>query len=365
MKLFSRIESMGHEQIVFCNDPASGLRAIIAIHDTTLGPALGGTRLLPYENEQDALTDVLRLSRGMTYKAACAGLSLGGGKAVVIADPKQKTEQMFRSFGRFIQSLGGRYITAEDMNTNVTNMDHIRLETKYVTGVSPGLGGSGDPSIMTAKGTFYGIQAAVNHRLGKNDLYGVKVFIQGVGSVGKHLCQMLYDKGAKLFVTDIEDKKLKEMHSLYNAVIVTERELYSLDIDVYSPCARGATLNTNNIQSLKAKVVAGCANNQLEDEDKHSKMLKDLKILYAPDYVINAGGLINVANEITGYNLEKVEFEVGRIANTLDFIFNDSDKLGISTHESAKRFAENRIQNVANLKTMTQFNNSAIGNLIK
>jgi leucine dehydrogenase len=365
MKLFSCIESMGHEQIVFCNDPVSGLRAIIAIHDTTLGPALGGTRLLPYENEEDALTDVLRLSRGMTYKAACAGLSLGGGKAVVIADPKQKTEQMFRAFGRFIQSLGGRYITAEDMNTNVTNMDHIRLETRYVTGVSPGLGGSGDPSMMTAKGTFYGILTAVNHRLGKNDLRGVKVSIQGVGSVGKHLCQMLYEKGAKLFVTDIDDKKLKEMHTLYNAIIVPDRELYSLDVDVYAPCARGATLNTNNIQMIKAKVIAGCANNQLEDEDKHSKMLKDLKILYAPDYVINAGGVINVANEITGYNLEKVEFEVARIANTLDSIFNESDKLGITTYEAAKRFAENRIQSVANLKTMTQFDNSAIGNLIK
>lgn len=365
MKLFSCIESMGHEQIVFCNDPTSGLRAIIAIHDTTLGPALGGTRLLPYENEDDALIDVLRLSRGMTYKAACAGLSLGGGKAVVIADPKQKTEQMFRSFGRFIQSLSGRYITAEDMNTNVTNMDHIRLETRYVTGVSPGLGGSGDPSIMTAKGTFYGIQAAVNHRLGKRDLQSVKVSIQGVGAVGKYLCQMLHEKGAKLFVTDIDDKRLKEMHSLYNATIVPEGELYSLDVDVYAPCARGATLNTNNIQMLKAKVIAGCANNQLEDEDKHSKMLKDLKILYAPDYVINAGGLINVANELTGYNLEKVEFEVARIANTLNSIFNESDKLGITTHEAAKRFAENRIQSVASLKTMTQFDNSAIGSLIK
>lgn len=365
MKLFSRIESMGHEQIVFCNDPISGLRAIIAIHDTTLGPALGGTRLLPYENEEDALVDVLRLSRGMTYKAACAGLSLGGGKAVIIAEPKQKTEQMFRSFGRFVQSLGGRYITAEDMNTNVTNMDHIRLETHYVTGVSPGLGGSGDPSVMTAKGTFYGIQAAVNHRLGKSDLHGVRISIQGVGSVGKHLCRMLHEKGAKLFVTDIDDKKLKEVHSLYNAVIVAERELYSLDVDVYAPCARGATLNSNNIQQLKVKAVAGCANNQLEDEDKHSKMLKDLKILYAPDYVINAGGVINVANEITGYNLEKVEFEVARIAITLDSIFNESDKQGISTHEAAKRFAESRIQSVANLKKMTQLSGSAIGNLIK
>lgn len=365
MKLFSQVESMGHEQVVFCHDPTSGLKAIIAIHDTTLGPALGGTRLLPYENEDDALTDVLRLSRGMTYKAACAGLSLGGGKAVIIADPKQKTEQMFRSFGRFVQSLGGRYITAEDMNTNVTNMDHIRLETKFVTGVSAGLGGSGDPSVMTARGTFFGMQAALKHRLGKNDFNGIKVSIQGVGAVGKHLCKLLHDKGAKLFVTDIDDKKLKEIHALFGATIVTEKELFALDADIYAPCARGATLNTNTIPHLKVKIIAGCANNQLEEEEKHAKMLMDMKVLYTPDYVINAGGLINVANEITGYNLEKVESEVARIAATLETIFTESDKLGITTHEAAKRFAEKRIKSVFNLKVMSQFENSAIGNLKK
>lgn len=365
MKLFSQVESMGHEQVVFCHDPTSGLKAIIAIHDTTLGPALGGTRLLPYENEDDALTDVLRLSRGMTYKAACAGLSLGGGKAVIIADPKQKTEQMFRSFGRFVQSLGGRYITAEDMNTNVTNMDHIRLETKFVTGVSAGLGGSGDPSIMTARGTFFGMQAALKHRLGKNDFNGIKVSIQGVGAVGKHLCKLLHDKGAKLFVTDIDDKKLKEIHALFGATIITEKELFGLDADIYAPCARGATLNINTIPHLKVKIIAGCANNQLEDEEKHAKMLMDMKVLYTPDYVINAGGLINVANEITGYNLEKVESEVARIAATLETIFTESDKLGITTHEAAKRFAEKRIKSVSNLKVMSQFENSAIGNLKK
>lgn len=365
MKLFSQVESMGHEQVVFCHDPSSNLKAIIAIHDTTLGPALGGTRLLPYDNEEDALMDVLRLSRGMTYKAACAGLSLGGGKAVIIADPKQKTEQMFRSFGRYVQSLGGRYITAEDMNTNVTNMDHIRLETKYVTGVSAGLGGSGDPSFMTAKGTFFGIQAAMKHRFGKLDFNGIKISIQGVGAVGKHLCKFLHEKGAKLFVSDIDDKKLAEMHTLYNATVINERELFNLEADIYAPCARGATLNSNTIPSLKVKIIAGCANNQLEDEDKHSKMLKDLKILYTPDYVINAGGLINVANEITGYNLEKVESEVARIALTLESIFTDADKHGISTHEAAKRFAEKRIKSVSNLKVMSQFDNSAIGNLKK
>ncbi|WP_222435620.1 Glu/Leu/Phe/Val family dehydrogenase [Fluviispira vulneris] len=365
MKLFSHVEQMGHEQIVFCCDKESGLKAIIAIHDTTLGPALGGTRLLPYEKEDDAFNDVLRLSRGMTYKAACAGLALGGGKAVIIADPSQKSEAMFRTYGRFVESLNGRYITAEDMNTNVANMDHIRLETRYVTGVSAGLGGSGDPSIMTAKGVLYGIEASVKYRLGKNELRGIKIAVQGIGAVGKHLCKMLHDRGAQLYVTDIDDQKLKQAHSLYNATIVTEAELYALDVDVYAPCARGSVLNSSTIPRLKAKVVAGCANNQLEDEEKHAKILKENKILYAPDYVINAGGLINVANELTGYNLEKVESEIARIANTLDSIYIEADKLSLTTQEAAKRFAEKRIQSVANLKTMSSFKHSAIGNIIK
>lgn len=361
MSVFSSVKLMGHEQIVFCNDADSGLKAIIAIHDTTLGPSLGGTRLLPYSSEEDAIYDVLRLSRGMTYKSACAGLPLGGGKAVIIADPAQKSEAMFRAFGRFVESLGGRYITAEDMNTNVSNMDQVRLETKYVTGVSPALGGSGDPSIMTALGTYYGILASVKHRFGHQDLNGLKIAIQGVGSVGKHLCKLLHDKGAKLFVQDIDDKKLEEMRQLYNATILTESELYRYDLDVYSPCARGATLNDAHIQMLKAKIVAGCANNQLEDEVKHAKMLKELKILYAPDYVINAGGIINVANELSGYNLEKVEKDVARIANTLETIFVESDKNGITTQQSANVFAENRIKSVRNIKQLNTFNSSFYG----
>lgn len=361
MSVFSNVQSMGHEQIVFCHDSDSGLKAIIAIHDTTLGPALGGTRLLPYSSEEDALYDVLRLSRGMTYKSACAGLPLGGGKAVIIADPAQKSEAMFRAFGRFVASLGGRYVTAEDMNTNVSNMDQVRLETSYVTGVSVALGGSGDPSIMTALGTFYGICASVKYRFNKMDLNGLNIAVQGVGSVGKHLCKMLHEKGAKLFVQDIDDKRLQEMHSLYNATVLTEANLYHHNIDVYAPCARGATLNNEHIQTLKAKVVAGCANNQLEDENKHSKMLKELKILYAPDFVINAGGIINVANELAGYNLEKVQLDVARIASTLETIFIESDKNGITTQESANLFAENRIKSVRQIKQLNTLNSSFLG----
>jgi leucine dehydrogenase len=361
MGLFKQIEHMGHEQIVFCNDPVSGLKAIIAIHDTTLGPALGGTRLLPYATEEEALDDVLRLSRGMTYKAACAGLPLGGGKAVIIADPGQKSEVLFRAYGRFVESLAGRYITAEDMNTNVLNMDHVRLETKYVTGVSPALGGSGDPSILTALGTFHGILASVEYRLGKKDLRGVRIAVQGTGAVGRILCRLLHEQGALLFVQDIDDARIQEMKTLYHATPLTEQELYSADVDVYAPCARGATLNTDHIGRMKAKVVAGCANNQLENEGIHAKMLKDAKILYAPDYVINAGGLINVANELTGYNREKVEHEVTAIGNTLKSIFIESDRLGITTHEASMHFAEKRIKNVQNLKPLQTFDQSFLG----
>lgn len=363
MSLFHFVETMGHEQVVYCHDPVTGLKAIIAIHDTTLGPALGGTRLLAYKTEEEALQDVLRLSRGMTYKAACAGLQLGGGKAVIIADPAQKSEAFFRSYGRFVESLNGRYITAEDMNTNVANMDHIRLETRYVTGVSPTLGGSGDPSLLTALGTFYGIKASVQHRLNKEDLSGLKISIQGIGAVGKHVCKMLHDEGAQLFIQDIDEKRLAEMKQLYPVTVVSESELYDLDVDVYAPCARGATLNTEHISKLKARVVAGCANNQLEDEKEHGKMLQEMKILYAPDYVINAGGLINVANELSGYNREKVEAEVAGIAKTLNHIFVESDKQNISTQEAANQFAEQRINKVRSLKTLQTFDNSFLGKL--
>ena len=365
MSVFSQIEVMEHEQVIHCFDKSTGLKAIIAIHDTTLGPALGGTRLLPYASEEEALKDVLRLSRGMTYKAACAGLHLGGGKAVIIADPANRTEAMFRAYGRFVESLAGRYITAEDMNTNVTNMDHIRLETRHVAGISPSLGGSGDPSIMTALGTFCGIQSAVKHRLGKHDLKGIKIAVQGVGAVGKHLCKYLYDSGAILFVQDINEKNLNYVKESFGATVVSEKELFALDVDVYSPCARGATLNNTNIPQLKATVIAGCANNQLEDEDVHSKMLKNLRICYAPDYVINAGGVINVANELSGYNKQKVEQEVTNIAQTLDTIFQTADKENITTHASANKFAENRINSVRNVKHLTIRDTSFFGSLKK
>lgn len=365
MTVFRNVEHREHEQIVYCYDKSTGLKSIIAIHDTTLGPALGGTRLLPYESEEEALNDVLRLSRGMTYKSACAGLHLGGGKGVIIANPSQKSEAFMRSYGRFVDSLNGRYITAEDMNINVSDMDHVRLETTYVTGVSPEIGGSGDPSVYTALGTFYGIQASVKYRLKKTTLHGIKVVIQGAGAVGAQLCQHLFDEGALLYVQDIRKQHAQEMQQKFGATIVSEEELYDLDIDVYAPCARGSTLNSDTIPRLKATVVAGCANNQLENEEKHGQMLKERGVLYAPDYVINAGGIINVANELSGYNRQKVEAEVARIGQTLGTIFHDAEKKHITTQQAADHFAERRIQSVRQMKSLMTKNKSYFGTFKK
>lgn len=251
------------------------------------------------------------------------------------------------------------------MNTNVVNMDWIRLETSYVAGVSPTLGGSGDPSPMTALGTYCGIQATVKQRLGKNTLKDLKIAVQGVGAVGRHLCQYLFDEGAILYVQDIHEKHAQQMKEKFNATIVTEKELYGLDVDVYAPCARGATLNSENILRLKATMVAGCANNQLEDESIHGKMLKEKNILYAPDYVINAGGIINVANELYGYNKEKAEKDVSQIANTLSTIFSEAEKKNITTQEAANQFAEHRIQSVRSIKRLNTKNSTFFGTLSK
>lgn len=360
---FSLAESMGHESVVFCNDPVSGLKAIIGIHDTTLGPALGGTRLWSYDNEADALKDVMRLSRGMTYKAACAGLHLGGGKAVIIARPEQKTEAMFRAFGRFVNSLGGRYITAEDVNTGVVDMDFVRAETPYVTGVSKAYGGSGDPSPVTSLGVFCGLEAAVKLRLGRTDLKGVRVAVQGIGNVGKYLCQYLSEAGAKLVVSDINANRAQEMVKLYGATQVENDAIFTADVDVFAPCALGAILNSTTIPLLKATVIAGGANNQLEDEVKHGNMVKDRKIAYCPDYVINAGGLINVYNELLGYDREKALSEAKNIGKTIQSILADATKQDITSNEASRIFAENRIKNAKNLKAMSTLQDSALGKL--
>jgi leucine dehydrogenase len=348
------MDSRGHEEVVFCHDRDTGLKAIIAVHNTTIGPALGGCRMWMYETEEDALKDVLRLSRGMSYKAAIAGLNLGGGKAVIIGDSKKdKNEILFRSFGRFVQGLAGRYITAEDVGTSVKDMEWVRMETRYVTGISRALGGSGDPSPVTALGTCSGMKATVKKHLGKDSLFGLNVGVQGVGHVGYHLCRYLSREGANLYVTDMEESALKRVVDEFGAQVIGMDDIYDADLDIYAPCALGATLNDETIPNLKCSIIAGAANNQLKKEDVHAQMLKDRGILYAPDYAINAGGLINVANEIEGYNRERAfhQAEEG-IYDTLMTIYQRSEEDDVTTHTAASTVAEKRMEDVAKLKNV-------------
>ena len=352
--IFEQMESKEHEELVFCHDQETGLKAIIAVHDTTIGPALGGCRMWDYETEEDALKDVLRLSRGMSYKAAIAGLNLGGGKAVIIGNSKKdKNELLFRSFGRFVQGLAGRYITAEDVGTSVKDMEWVRMETRYVTGISRALGGSGDPSPVTALGTCSGMKATVKKHLGKDTLYGLNIGIQGVGHVGYHLCNFLKKEGANLFVTDIDNKSIERVVNEFGANPIGLDDIYDADIDIYAPCALGATLNDDTIPRLRCSIVAGAANNQLKKESIHSQMLKDRDILYAPDYAINAGGLINVANEIDGYNRDRAfrQAEDG-IYDTLLAIYKRSEDDGVTTHAAALKVAEKRMEDVSKLKNI-------------
>ena len=351
MGVFESMSSEGgHEQVVFCEDKNAGLKAIIAIHDTTLGPALGGCRMWPYESEADALTDVLRLSRGMTYKAAAAGLNLGGGKAVIIGDPKHdKSEALFRVFGRFVESLNGRYITAEDVGTTVHDMEYIFMETKYVTGVAPAHGGSGDPSPVTAFGVFKGMQATAKAAFGSESFKGKRVSLQGLGNVGRNLMKHLLEDGAKLIVTDIDSERCARAKEKYGVEVVSVDDIYDVDADIFSPNALGAVINDKTINRLKCKVVCGGANNQLA-EPRHGIELRERGILYAPDYVVNAGGLINVYVEMEGYVRERaLRMAAGIYANTERVIKISKDE-GIPTAEAADRFAEQRIEKIGQIK---------------
>lgn len=305
MEIFKYMETYDYEQLVFCQDEQSGLKAIIAIHDTTLGPALGGTRMWTYDSEEAAIEDALRLAKGMTYKNAAAGLNLGGGKTVIIGDPrKDKNEEMFRAFGRYIQGLNGRYITAEDVGTTVEDMDIIHDETDYVTGISPAFGSSGNPSPVTAYGVYKGMKAAAKAAFGTDSLEGKTIAVQGVGNVAYNLCRHLHEEGASLIVTDINKESVKRAVEDFGARAVDPGDIYSQACDIYAPCALGAVINDDTIKQLKAKVIAGAANNQLK-ETRHGDTIHEMGIVYAPDYVINAGGVINVADELYGYNAER------------------------------------------------------------
>ncbi|MDX5428914.1 MAG: leucine dehydrogenase [Bacteroidota bacterium] len=342
--VFSSISFKGHEQIVFCHDEETGLRAIIGIHSTVLGPALGGTRMWNYANEQDAIRDVLRLSRGMTFKASISGLNLGGGKAVIIGDSrKDKTDALMARFGKFVDSLSGRYITAEDVGINTHDMEIVKGQTDHVTGIPESMGGSGDPSPVTAYGVFMGMKASARYKWGSDDLTGKKVLVQGVGHVGETLVKHLSDAGAKVMIIDIHDDTLERVASQYNATIVRDSDIYGIDMDIYAPCALGATLNDDTIPALKAGIVAGAANNQLADELRHGNMLRDRGIIYAPDFLINAGGLINVYSEIAKYDRSEALRRTENIYDTTLDTLQLSKKEGITTHQAALRRAQERI----------------------
>ena len=350
--LFGQVSTMGHEQVVFCHDESTGLKAIIGIHNTVLGPSLGGTRMWNYGSEAEALTDALRLSRGMTYKAAITGLNIGGGKAVIIGDANtMKTEAFMRRFGRFVESLGGRYITAEDVNMKTRDMEYIAMETRHVTGLPESMGGGGDPSPVTAYGTYLGMKAAAKKAYGNDSLENKKVAVQGVGQVGMYLVEYLTKEGAKVYVTDIFEDKLLKIAAKHNATVVGQDEIYDLDVDIYAPCALGATLNDDTIGRLKCKIIAGAANNQLENEQKHGVMLMDKDIIYAPDFLINAGGLINVyAEYLGGYNKERAYQHAEKIYDTCINILNVSEKNKIPAQEAAIQLAQERIDAMGKIK---------------
>lgn len=349
--LFDHMSALGHEQVVYCHDKETGLKAIIAIHNTVLGPALGGTRMWHYDNEQDALRDVLRLSRGMSFKASISGLNLGGGKAVIIGDSKKdKSEAMFRRFGKFVNSLSGKYITAEDVGTSTKDMEYIRMETNHVTGLPESMGGGGDPSPVTAYGVYMGMKAAAKHAWGNENLSGKKIVVQGVGHVGENLVNHLTKEGAKVYIIDLNQDALKRISSETKAEVLTNLDFFDMDMDIYAPCALGATLNAENIQKLKCSVIAGAANNQLADENIHGQMITDKGITYAPDFLINAGGLINVYSELIGYNRQRALQQTEKIFDfTLDIMKKAAiDK--IPTYLAANRQAEKRIADIGKVK---------------
>lgn len=339
MSVFDAVDFSQHEQVSFFYDKKTGLKAIIAIHNTTRGPAMGGCRMWPYADEQQAVTDVLRLSLGMTYKSAMANLSFGGGKAVIIGDPRyHKSQALFRAFGHFVESFNGRYITAEDVGTSVEDMVYIRETTSHVVGL-PGL--SGDPSPFTSLGVLEAMRAAVLYRLGKSTLRGISVAVQGLGHVGYNLCKNLYEEGAHLIVSDIDPERIERVVKEFKATAVSPENIFNVEVEIFSPCAMGAVINEQTLLQLKCLMIVGSANNQLASP-AHGEILSKMKILYAPDYVVNAGGLINVSMEGSGYDPEIVGAHVKGIYGTLLEVFHKAEELHISTSQAADLIAEER-----------------------
>jgi leucine dehydrogenase len=355
MKLFDTIAETGHEQLVLCQDSASGYRGIVAIHSTVLGPALGGTRFWNYATDEEAIVDALRLARGMTYKNAVAGLNLGGGKSVIIGNNKTTDREMiFRAHGRFVESLGGRYITAEDVGTSTADMDYVHMETDYVSGLA---GRSGDPSPVTAHGVFRAIQASAKERWGSDDLSNKTITIQGCGHVGYYLAKELHEAGATLVVTDIDGERVKRVVNEFNARAVASEEIYGVQADIFAPCALGAIINDATIPQLKVEIVAGAANNQLLEE-RHGIELDSRNIMYAPDYVANAGGVINVYSELAGWTSARSFRKADEIYDTIRKVFAIAREEKIPTYLAADRLAEQRILAVGSMvRTWPQWPN--------
>ncbi|RFP64869.1 Glu/Leu/Phe/Val dehydrogenase [Hymenobacter lapidiphilus] len=350
--IFGQIAEFQHEQVVYCHDHETGLKAIIGIHNTVLGPALGGTRMWHYASDAEALNDVLRLSRGMTYKAAISGLNLGGGKAVIIGDAAtMKTEALLRKFGRFVQNLNGKYITAEDVNMTTRDMEFIRMETKHVSGLPESMGGSGDPSPVTAYGTYMGMKAAAKRAFGSDSLAGKRIAVQGMGHVGTYLLEYLQKEGAQLIVSDYYEDRALDAANRFGAQMVGLNDIYDQDVDIYSPCALGATLNSDTIPRLKCQVVAGCANNQLADENIHGPELVKRGIVYAPDFLINAGGLINVYSEVVGGNREAALIQTEKIYDITTQVLAKAEQEGSHPQAAATRQAEERIAAIGKVKS--------------
>jgi leucine dehydrogenase len=364
---FELIEKHGddHEQVIFCRNKDAGLKAIIAIHNTGLGPALGGTRMWNYRNEEEALIDVLRLSKGMTYKASAAGLNLGGGKAVIIGDPKKdKTEELFRAFGAFVNSLGGQYITAEDVGTAEQDMEYVFMETPFVTGIPSSFGGSGDPSPYTAHGTLMAIKASVKEKFGTDSLNGLRIAVQGLGHVGYHLVEFLVNEKAKLLVADIDKEKVKEVVQKFGVTAVDPNEIVTSECDIFAPCAMGAIINDQTITKLRCKIIAGAANNQLA-EDRHGAALRELGILYAPDFVANAGGLMNVFVELEGYSSERAFGKTKQVYDNVLKVFRLAKEKNVATNVAANQLAEARLAKIGALRQHHQGRNARPNSTLK
>ncbi|MFD2598931.1 Glu/Leu/Phe/Val dehydrogenase [Sphingobacterium corticis] len=349
--LFDLMQASDHQNLFFCQDSEVGLKAIVAIHDTTLGPAIGGVRMLPYVSIDDAIEDALRLSKAITYKASLAGLNLGGGSAIILGNHRtEKSEVLMRRFGRFVEGLNGNFIASTDVGTSQLDLEHIHAETNYVAGLPASLKGAGDTTVFAAKGVFYGIKAAIKELYGDDNLAGRKIAVEGVGAVGEHLVSLLRGENARVYVTDMTEERMMKIAAKYKAEPLTYSTSFEHDIDVYAPCALGGTVNPDSVPRMRCKVIAGSANNQLKEEERTIGLLKEHNILYTPDFLINAGALISCYSELEGYGAERTEHLIRHIYTATRHVIQKANEDNVSTYEAAKQLAEKRIFDLRKLK---------------